>query len=84
MRQNFINLPFLKLSLFWHPLKTKTLSIKHAYAAKTVLFLTCKRHYTNDVSCFKDSSFATYAQWRRPLSFFQNGLFDQAVKQETL
>ena len=62
----------------------KTLSIKHAYTAKTVLFLTCKRHYNNDFSCFQDSTFATYAQWRRPLSFFQNGLFDQAVKQETL
>ena len=84
MRQNFINLPFLKLSLFWHPLKHETLTIKHAYTAKTVLFLTCKRHYNNDVSCFQDSTFTTYAQWRRPLSFFQNGMFDQAVKQETL
>ena len=63
----------------------KTLSIKHAYTAKTVLFLTCKHHCNNDVSCFQDSTFATYAQWRRPLSFFfQNGEFDQAVKQETL
>ena len=131
----------------------KTLSIKHAYTAKTVLFLTCKRHYNNDVSCFQSKqwckdqesiqssttpdpgyqwesdkltedttnesqevspfpagdhkahinrraqniantsqnknikdpqTFATYAQWRRPLSFFQNGQFDQAAKQETL
>ena len=65
-------------------LNTKTLSIKDAYTAKTLLFLTCKRHYNNDVSCFQDSTFASYAQWRRPLSFFQNGKFDQAVKQETL
>ena len=84
MRQHFINLPFLKLSLFWYPLNTKTLSIKHAYTAKTVLFFTCKRHYNNDVSYFQDSTFATCAQWRRPLSFFQNDLFDQAVKQATL
>ena len=62
----------------------KTLPIKHAYTAKTVLFLTCKHHYNNDFSCFQDSTFATYAQGRRLLSFFQNCLFDQAVKQETL
>ena len=43
----------------------------HAYTAETVLFLTSKRHYNIDVSCFQDSTFATYAQWRRPLSFFR-------------
>ena len=36
---------------------------------KTVLFLTCKRHYNNDVSCYQDSTFASNAQWRRPLFF---------------
>ena len=36
-----------------------------------VLFLTCKRRYINDVSCFQDSNFASNAQWRRPLSFFR-------------
>ena len=51
---------------------------------RKLLFLTCKRYYNNGASCFQDSTFATYAQWRRPMSFFQNGLFDQAVKQETL
>ena len=43
----------------------KTLSIKHAYTTKTVLFLTCKRHYNNDVSCYQDLTLAANAQWRR-------------------
>ena len=50
-------------------LNTKTLSIKHAYTTKTVLFLTCKRHYNNDVRCYQDSTFVSNAQWRRPLFF---------------
>ena len=83
MGQNFTNLPFPKLSLFWNDLKHENPLIKHAYTAKTVLFLTCKRHYNNDVSCFQDSTIATYAQWRRSLYFFQNGQFDQAGKQKT-
>ena len=33
------------------------------------MFLICKRHHNNDVSCFQDSTFATYAQWRRPCLF---------------
>ena len=51
-------------------LNTKTLSIKHAYTTKTVLFLTCKRHYNNDASCYQELTFASNAQWRRPLFFF--------------
>ena len=51
---------------------------------KTVLFLTCKRRYNNNVSCFQDSNFASNAQWRRPLSFFHNDRFNQAGKQKTL
>ena len=65
-------------------LNTKTFSIKLAYTTQTVLFLTCKRRYNNDVSCFQDSTFASNAQWRRPLSFFQNGRFDQVGKQKNL
>ena len=52
-------------------LNTKPLSNKHAYTTKTVLFLTCQRHYNNDVSCYQDSTFASNAQWRRPLFVFR-------------
>ena len=57
----------------------KTLSIKHAYTTKTVLFLTCKRHYNNEVSCYQDSTFASNAHWRRPL-FFSEWLIRQSWK----
>ena len=51
---------------------------------KKLLFLTCKRRYNSDVSCFQGSTFASNAQRRRPLSVFQNGGYDQAGKQKTL
>ena len=55
-------------------LNMNTPSIKHVNTTKTVLFLTCKRHYKSDVSGFQDSTFALKAQWRRPL-FFSEWLF---------
>ena len=38
---------------------------------KQFCFLTCKRHYNNDVSCYQDATFASNAQWRQPLFFFR-------------
>ena len=53
-------------------LNAKTFQLSMPTQRKQYCFVTCKRHYNNDVSCFKDSTFASIAQWRRPY-FFQNG-----------
>ena len=67
----------LSLGILLH---SKILSMKHAYTTKTVLFLTCKRHYNNDVSCYQDSTFASNAHWRQPLFFFSEWLIRPSWK----
>ena len=71
--------PLRSLSLFGILLNTKTLSIKHDYTMKTVLFLTCKRHYNNHISCYQDSTFASNAKLSNNL-FFSEWLIRRSWK----
>ena len=85
MDQSFCKLASL-LIVFQYgiPLNTKTSSIKACLNNGSNTDLIFKRHYNNDVNCFRDSTSASKSQFRHPFIPFQHGWFDIALNKRIL